>query len=153
MSWLALCLTLSRWRRCGRSASNGTTFDGRSGPHFLHALDNHPIAWGQARRDEPLVAQGAVGRDRPLLDFAFGVHDQGDGISLGIARHGLLGNENGLLIHAFFNDRPNEHARQEITLAGLGTTIRRMTDPVVGSTVTSRNLSVPSWETLCRLPG
>ena len=30
------------------------------------------------------------------------------------------------------------------SLAGLGTTIRKMTDPVVGSTVISRNSSVPS---------
>ncbi len=60
------------------SASNGTALTAAPGRDFLHALDDHAVALGKARGDEPLVAQGAIGRELALLDFPFGVHDQRD---------------------------------------------------------------------------
>jgi len=48
-----------------------------------------------------------------LPNLAARVHDQSQGIPLGIARDCLLRNQDGLVVDAFFHHRPDEHARQK----------------------------------------
>ena len=96
-----------------RTVIKGDLFHRSAGLDFLHALGDDPVAGRQARGDEPLVANSPVKVEHPLLNFAGSVHNQSHWIALWIARHGLLGNQNALLIDAFFHHRANEHARQE----------------------------------------
>jgi len=54
-----------------------------AGPHFLHALRNHPVARLQTSGDKPLVANRPVKAEQPLLNLASGIYDQAMGFPLG----------------------------------------------------------------------
>ena len=60
-----------------------------------------------------MVADGAVEGQHPLLNLAGGVHDQRDGISLWIAGHRLLRDQDGLFGNPFLHHGPDKHARKE----------------------------------------
>ena len=105
------------------------------------------ISWSPAPRPEdtsPFVADGSIDSDHPLLYLALSINDQCDGIALGITGDPLLWSENGIIHHSFLDKGAYIHARQEHVFRVRKDHPLRINDPVLGSTVTSENFSVPS---------
>ncbi|MPN41959.1 hypothetical protein SDC9_189514 [bioreactor metagenome] len=90
----------------------GRLFDLHAGPHALEALNNHAIPGRKSRSDKPFVGNGSVERQFPLLGDPICVHSPGDRFALGVTRHRLLRNQDGLGVDALSDDYPYEHARQ-----------------------------------------
>ena len=117
---------------------------GGTGPRFLNSFDNQAISRFQPLADQPLVADGAVDHDLSLRNFLRAIHNQRDGISFRITGHRLLRNQDGLLDQTPSWTMARTYMPGSSICLGFGKTVRRMNDPVLGSTVTSENFSVPS---------
>ena len=94
----------------------GNNLHGSAWPHFLHPLDDDALAWGKPRGYEPSVADGSIEREHPLSDLFFAVYDERNGIPLGIPRHSLLWDQDGLIINTLLHHGAEEHAWQEVAL-------------------------------------
>src|SRR5579875_3649557 len=67
----------------------------RTGTHRLHARDDHPIAGGEPRADDPVVAVHADGADVAARHLAITAHDQ-HVIAGDVALHRRLRNQKGV---------------------------------------------------------
>ena len=66
-------------------ASKGTSFTEAPGRTFCIPSTITRSPWCKTRCHKPLVADGPIEGEHPLLNLAFGVHDQGQRIPLWIA--------------------------------------------------------------------
>ena len=102
---------------CAASVSfgglRGTAFTEVPGPHVQHPFDDHAVPRREAGRNEPGVADGAVERERPLLDLPGLIHDPRHGVPLRGPDDPLLGGQDGLLHHALLHDGAQEHPGQQ----------------------------------------
>src|SRR5512133_1912131 len=95
---------------------------GRDGVHrgawadLLQPLDDDLLARLHAGRDEPRVADGAVGHELPPLDLLVGGDHERGRQPLLIARDAHLRDEERLRVHALVEPRADEHAGHELAL-------------------------------------
>ncbi len=98
---------------CGCLGLERNGCDHGAGPNLLDSFDDNPFPGLQARLDQPLIADGPVNADHARIDLIGFIHNQDQRSTFGITGYGLLGNEDALLVDAFLDDRPDEHARQQ----------------------------------------
>lgn len=104
--------------RCGPPASRGRRRAGRSRPPARAGpsagLDDHAVAGPEPAGDQPLVADGAPGHQRALLQPALAVDHVGDRLARAVAAHRGLGHQQRLVEHALLDDGARIHARQQL---------------------------------------
>src|SRR5258705_11899692 len=65
---------IGRLRRGVRCFLLNDRLYGRTRAHFLQAIDDELVAWIEARRDQPVAADGAIRRKAALLDLVLASH-------------------------------------------------------------------------------
>ena len=90
-----------------------------AGLRQLHPLDDDAVAGLEPGSHQPLIADGAIGREGPQLDVVVRTDDECGGLTLLIVADALLRHQHGILPHAFLDLLAHEHARQQQTL-GIG---------------------------------